>query len=186
MLYLVSGSSRSGKSTIARRILKQTGIPYLSLDWVMMGFTNGMPEFGIHDKLWPDEIAARLDKFLLAMCENILWAEEGLVIEGEAILPGSARILLDKHLGRVRACFLGYTTVDIETKMAEAKAYPAGENDWLLEESDETIRQHLQNMVAYSKKVERQCKKHRIRYFDTSADFPAAMDRATQYLLSET
>lgn len=186
MLYLVSGSSRSGKSMIARRILKQTGLPYLSLDWIMMGFTNGMPEFGIHDKLWPNEIAARLDKFLLAMCENILWAEEGLVIEGEAILPGSARILLDKHPGRVRACFLGYTSVDIETKMAEAKAYPAGKNDWLLEESDETIRQHLENMVAYSKKVERQCKKHRIRYFDTSAGFPGAVEQATRYLLSGT
>lgn len=33
MLYLVSGTSRSGKTMIAKEILKQTGIPYLSLDW---------------------------------------------------------------------------------------------------------------------------------------------------------
>jgi adenylate kinase family enzyme len=42
MLYLISGASRAGKTLIAKRISEQVGIPYLSLDWLIMGFTNGI------------------------------------------------------------------------------------------------------------------------------------------------
>ena len=33
MLYLFSGTSRSGKTIIAKKIATQKGIPFLSLDW---------------------------------------------------------------------------------------------------------------------------------------------------------
>ena len=48
LLYLVSGTSRSGKTIIANNILKRKNIPFMSLDWLVMGFTNGMPQCGIH------------------------------------------------------------------------------------------------------------------------------------------
>ncbi len=57
MIYIISGASRSGKTLIAEKMVKQYGIPYVSLDWLVMGFTNGIPEYGIHDKLWPNEIS---------------------------------------------------------------------------------------------------------------------------------
>ena len=64
MLYILSGTSRSGKTTVARRFLTRTGIPYMSVDAIMMGFTNGIPEYGIHDRLWPNEIAEKNVAFL--------------------------------------------------------------------------------------------------------------------------
>ena len=87
MIYIISGTSRSGKSIIAQKFMQKRGIPYLSLDWLVMGFTNGIPEYGIHDKLWPDEIAERLWDYLKAMLESIIWSESDIVIEGEALLP---------------------------------------------------------------------------------------------------
>ena len=72
MLYLVGGASRSGKSTIARRLLQQHGIPYFSIDILMMGFANGAPELDFDpdaseiargEALWP---------ILRAMCVNVL------------------------------------------------------------------------------------------------------------------
>jgi hypothetical protein len=68
MLYLIGGTSRSGKSIISRKLLTEKGIPYFPLDSVVMGFTNGMPELGIHDKLFPGEIARRTRKFVKALC----------------------------------------------------------------------------------------------------------------------
>ena len=169
---------------IAKRILAQTGVPYLSLDWLVMGFTNGMPECGIHDKLFPDEIAEKLWSFLEAMCESMLWTEVDQVIEGEAILPGSARTLLDKYPQRVRACFMGYAEIEVEEKIREARRYSEGQRDWLMNESEETIRRHIKDMVAYSRKVKAECAQHNVRYFDTSTDFMQQVDRATQYLLT--
>ena len=72
---------------IAKRIATQKGIPYLSLDWIRMGFANGIPEYGVHDKLFPDEIAERLWGFLKAMFESMLYVATDCVIKGEALLP---------------------------------------------------------------------------------------------------
>ena len=87
MIYLISGTSRSGKTLVAKKIMQQYEIPYLSLDWLVMGFTNGIPEYGIHDKLWPNEIAEKFWDFLKAMLENMIWSETDYIIEGEAVLP---------------------------------------------------------------------------------------------------
>ena len=71
MIYLISGTSRSGKTLVAKKIMQQYQIPYLSLDWLVMGFTKGIPEYGINDKLWPNEIAEKFWAFLKAMLENM-------------------------------------------------------------------------------------------------------------------
>ena len=170
---------------IAKEIMKLKGIPYLSLDWIVMGFTNGMPQCGIHDKLFPNEIADQLWKFLEAMCENMLWTGEDYVIEGEAILPHSARSLLDSNSAKVKACFLGYADVTVEEKIKDTTAFSQGENDWLMNESDEAIHRHIENMVEYSRKIKSQCAKHSVRYFDTSTDFLPTLKRATEYLLAD-
>jgi hypothetical protein len=52
--------------------LQQAKTPYISLDWLVMGFTNGIPKYGIHDKLFPNEIAVKFWSFLEAMCENMI------------------------------------------------------------------------------------------------------------------
>ncbi|WP_299114037.1 hypothetical protein [uncultured Winogradskyella sp.] len=67
MLYIIGGTSRSGKTILAERLSVEMKTPYLSLDWIMIGFRNGIPEYGIHDKLFPDEIAERLWSFLKAI-----------------------------------------------------------------------------------------------------------------------
>ena len=79
MLYIIGGASRSGKTTIAKKIFDRRKIPCLSLDWLVMGFTNGIPAYGIHDLLLPDEIAGNLWSFLRAMCESMLWTGGGIM-----------------------------------------------------------------------------------------------------------
>ena len=116
MQYIISGASRSGKSIVARQIASSKGIPYLSLDWIMMGFTNGIPEYGVHDKLWPDEIAERLWGFLKAMFESMIYTKTDCVIEGEAILPDLIKELMIKYPDEIRICFLGFTKIDPDVK----------------------------------------------------------------------
>lgn len=183
MLYLVSGTSRSGKTRIAKSILQAKKIPYLSLDWLVMGFTNGMPEVGIHDKLFPDEIARRMWPFVEAMCESMIWLGNDFVIEGEAILPEHVEALRAKHPEQLRVCFVGYTDVAVGDKVASIKAHRESRGDWLVKESDAYISEHVENMIAHSRLIQAGCAKHHLRYFDTSADFLSAVDEATRYLL---
>jgi len=185
MLFLVSGTSRSGKTLIAKKILADKQIPYLSLDWLMMGFNDGMPEYGIHHLLWPNEIAEKMGPFLLGMIDSMLVDGMDYVIEGEAMLPQLVADLVEKHPDKIKAVFVGYTEINVKDKVALVKKHGDGENDWLTNESDEYIRDHIGNMIAYSKTIKNGCEKHGLAYFDTSEDFWRAIEAATDFLVGD-
>jgi hypothetical protein len=184
MLYLVSGTSRSGKTMIAKEMMKRTSIPYMSLDWMVMGFTNGVPEYGIHDKLWPNEIAEKFWPFLEAMCENMLWSEVDYILEGEAILPKLISGLMQKHPDKVRVCFVGYTEVDLDEKVKDVKHYSDGKGDWLINEPDEVINSHIKNMIEYSELIKSECESHSVSYIDTSLEFEESIEGSVRVLLA--
>ena len=186
MLYLISGSSRSGKTIIAKKILEHKNIPYMSLDWLVMGFTNGMPQWGIHDKLFPDESAKRLWSFFKAMCESMLYLEIDYIIEGEAMLPELIQELLDIYPDKIKICFVGYTDIDIDQKAQDIKTYSTRRGDWLTKESDDYIYDHIDNMVTHSRKIRDGCEKYNMTYFDTSTNFLDAIENAKNYLLSNS
>jgi len=183
MLFLVSGTSRSGKTLIAKKLLADKQVPYLSLDWLMMGFNNGIPEYGIHHLLWPNEIAEKMAPFLLGIVDSMLIDGMDYVIEGEAMLPQWVADLVEKHPDKIKAVFLGYAEIDVEDKVALVKKHSAGEDDWLTNESDEYIRDHVENMITYSKMIKNGCEKHGVSYFDTSEDFLGAIETATDFLV---
>ncbi|MFZ9011995.1 MAG: hypothetical protein ACO20W_08915 [Anaerohalosphaeraceae bacterium] len=185
MLFLVSGTSRSGKTLIAKKILADKQIPYLSLDWLMMGFNDGIPEYGIHHLLWPNEIAAKMSPFLLGMIDCMLIDGMDYVIEGEAMLPQSAADLVARHPDKIKAVFVGYTEINVKDKVALVKKHGTGENDWLIQKPDDYITDHIENMITYSKMIKDGCEKHGLSYFDTSQDFLAAIEAATDFLVGD-
>ena len=166
-------------------MMKQTGIPYLSLDWLIMGFTNGIPEYGIHDKLWPHDIAERFWSFFKAMLDNMLWAEKDYIIEGEAVLPELIVELLETHSDKIKVCFIGYAHTNAKDKVKAIYNYSLEKNDWLTNESPAYVEDHVKNMIAYSKRIEASCKARGIPYFDTSKKFTQVLDNALAYLLAK-
>ena len=185
MLYLVSGTSRSGKTLIAKKILAYKQIPYLSLDWLMMGFNDGIPEYGIHHLLWPNEIARKIWPFLQGMIDSMIVDGMDYVIEGEAMLPQLIADWIKEHPDKIKAVFVGYTEINVSDKVALVKRYSDGENDWLTNEADEYIRDHIENMIAYSKMIRNGCEEHGLSYLDTSGAFLGAIEAATDFLVGD-
>lgn len=182
MIYIISGASRSGKSIAARNASERIGVPYVPVDSLMMGFMKGMPSSGIHDKLWPHEIAEKMWSFLEATCENMIDNEIDYIFEGEAFLPGNIRSFMDRHPGKVRACFLGYGEVDVKDKIADVLAFPNHKNDWLVNMDEKSIEKHIRNMQEYSSRIRIECSEHSIEYFDTSFRFSATVEEAVDCL----
>lgn len=182
MIYIVSGASRSGKSIIAKRFLQRNQVPYMPLDSMMMGFMNGVPSMEIHDQLWPHEIAKKMWPFLEAMCENLLDNKIDYLFEGEAVWPQYIKEFADRHPGQVRICFLGFVDVDIPSKVSDVKRYPNHDGDWLVSQTEEEIRNHLENMKKYSVRIKEECLKFGVQYFDTSDDFENKMETVLSFL----
>lgn len=184
MLYLISGTSRTGKTMLAKKISSERGISFFSLDWLVMGFSNGIPENGIHHLLYPNEIATRSWKFFEAMFESMLFSEVDYIIEGEAILPELVVKFINKHPNDVKICFLGYTDVDIDRKVKDIKEFSDAKGDWLNTKSDEYITDHVQNMIEHSIKIKKSCKATKLAYFDTSKNFLNVIKEAENHLFN--
>lgn len=183
MLYIISGASRAGKTLLAQKLATKKEISYFSLDWLVMGFTNGMPETGIHDLLFPDEIAERSWPFFKAMFKSMLYNDIDYIIEGEAILPELILELMAEHPNQIKTCFLGFTMVEAKEKVTEIKKFRLAEKDWLCEKSDEYILDHVHNMIGHSLKITASCEEHKLPYFDTSSNFLDTINQAAEYLL---
>jgi hypothetical protein len=54
--------------------------------------------------------------------------------------------------------------------------------DWLTDESDEYVRDHVGNMTGYSRMIETECEKLGQPCFDISEDFLGANEAATDFL----
>lgn len=75
---LIVGPSRSGKSTLGRRISKELNYNLIKLDDLVSGFEYSFPEIGImHDSDNEKEVAKKFTKFLIGM---LIECQEGINI----------------------------------------------------------------------------------------------------------
>jgi len=185
MLYIISGSSRAGKTIVAKKISEQIGLPYFSIDWLVMGFGNGIPDYGIHHMLMPDVIAKHIWSFLRAMFEAIILNGESCVIDGEALLPELVIELLNKFPNDIKIVFLGYAEISLNDKVKQVKQYAQSNKDWISDKSDEYIRDHLKNMLPHGQEIKKSCKEYNIKYFDTSINFEITIEDIVEYMLTK-
>lgn len=185
MLYMIGGASRSGKSLAARKILEEKRIPFLSVDFLVMGFTNGMPQVGIHADLPGEVIAKHIWPFLKGICICMIENGEDFVIEGESMMPHQINELLQKYPDDVRTCFIGYTRISENDKLLEIRNNSSELNDWTTPETDESVRKHIQKMISFSKIIEDECNRLGIKYFDSSTDFLGINRNIVDFLIDK-
>lgn len=182
MLYLLGGASRSGKSKLARRLLAERGIPFLHLDLLMMGFARGLPAFGVD----PDTSAVRRGEQLWPVVRAMAVAaiEDGVdyLFEGDFLLPRHAADLGRSYGNEIRAAFLGYAEIFVEQKLRAIREFGGEPNDWVGSLSDERVLEIVASNKEFSDFLRKECEIHALPYFDTSRDFPNALDAALRAL----
>lgn len=183
MIYLVGGPSRSGKSTLALRLLRQHHVPYFSVDYLTSGLAAGAPALGVLHDL-PNRVRGeRVRPVLLGVLRNIVEVEPRYLVEGDALLPGLVAELEAEYAGCVRACFLGYARCGVEEKCASIRSVPGPINDWVADLPDAELARLVSEGREWSAFLEEDCARHGLRYFDGSADFEAAIREGESHLL---
>ena len=179
---MVGGASRAGKSTLARRLVRQRGIPYFPIDALMMGFANGYPAFGM-DPETPSEVRGeQLWPILRAIAINLLEEERThptYLLEGDELLPKYVAGLAAAYPGRVRACFIGYTQAVPADKLRQVRQTDV---DWYDYAPEAEALGFLADMVRFSRYVQAECAAYGLRYFDCSKAFDPVIAEAIAYL----
>ena len=80
MIVLISGTTHTGKTALAQRLLEQHGWPYLSLDHLKMGLIrSGYTTLTVEDD---DALTALMWPIVREMIKTAIENEQNLVIEG--------------------------------------------------------------------------------------------------------
>lgn len=157
MLYLLSGAARAGKTRIARRFLERTGVPFFSLDFLMMAAANGLPDLSVDTESDERLIAKQLWPIVDPMARAMVEEEIDYLIEGAQLLPEHAAALVEWSPKAVRACFIGYADCAVDDKLKEIRHFGGGEDDWMRHLDDDAVRADLRRLIDLSGDLREAC-----------------------------
>ena len=175
------GAARTGKGILARRLLAEQRLPYLSLDVLKIGLTRGVPEFAIDPDAGGMQVAERLWPLVREMSGNLLAEQDHYVFEGE-ILPKHVAALRDTAPAQVQACFLGYATVAPGQKLRDLRMHSGHPNDWPHSYSDAALLPIITREIAFSQYLQAECATYHLPYFDISHQFAPILDQVVAYI----
>jgi hypothetical protein len=182
MLYMVGGAPRSGKTTLARRMLAEHGVPYFSIDTLVSSLASSSPELGMRvndpalkrmQVVWPT---------IRKVATDILFSGDDLLLEGDVLLPKHLMEFGHNHSVGIKACFIGYADADPAKKLRAIREHVARGIDWTEELDDARLLNLIGELRAFSEYLRRECFHYKIPYFDGSTCFASAIRDAKAYL----
>ena len=147
MIYLIAGTSHTGKTVLAQRLLEEKHWPYLSLDHLKMGLIRSgntaltvFDDEKLTDYLWP--IAREMAKTAIENHQN-------LIIEGCYIPHSWAADFEESYLAQIKAVWLIMTENYIRSHFGDILSH-ASDVEQRLDDSglsmEELIRDNNRNL----------------------------------------
>jgi hypothetical protein len=189
-LYLVAGPMRTGKSIIAARFNRLSGISSLSGDDLIHMLGLAAPGLGISHRELDKEMGKkrwrlnrdRLAPFVEAFAELRVWRESPIIIEG-VLHPESVQRLMRRYPGVCRGCFVGNATVTpavkVEHLLEHSKLSP---KDWLRGKPAAELAAYATEIIEASLEYRDAAGALGIPYFELSPDFEAGVSQVVTYL----
>lgn len=172
---LIIGAARSGKTTLAKKFVKEKGYSMISLDNIISGF-EAYPELNIHHDGDENDTATRLVPFLIkfftelsegnAFYDGIKFVIEGTHIDFEKLIPV---LRSDKFKESYEIIGLTYNNITSDELYNNMKRFDT-EDDWTYWCSDEELRGNAGYFIERNKFFNEKFKEYNITSYDTSVD----------------
>ena len=172
---LILGAARSGKTSLAKKLVKEKGYSLISIDDIVSGL-EAYPELEIHHDGDAIDTAKRLAPFLIKYFTEL---SEGTtfyggiksVIEGthfdfEQLMPF---LQSDKYSKKYEIIGLTFNAITEQQLYDYIKKYDT-EDDWTYWCSDEELKGYVRYFIDRNKYFNEKFKKYEITTFDTSID----------------
>ena len=178
---LIGGPARSGKTRLARQVSASLQTSHIPLDSLVSSFQSHFPQTGIkHEGLEWDIICANFFPFLKTFLHELSYEGASFVCDTYHIAPQAAAEL--RSAEGLAVVFLGYPDIDDACKIDSIRQFRAA-HDWTDSLSDQALAALVTRFKVESRYVRAECAKYEIPFFDTGADFTAALTDAHQWLL---
>lgn len=183
MLYLIGGTSRSGKTTLAGLLLRRCRVPFLSIDVLKMALHDALPAAFPGPDQPRQDLAEALRPIIHAIGVHAVAQCLDYCLEGDLLVPSDVTDLARLRPGKVRACFLGYPKISTVEKLDLIESFPGWPNDWVNRDLDGTGKiAHIERMKLLGKELELSCRAAGVPFVDTSHGFESSLEQAYRRL----
>ena len=205
MIYLIGGPPKCGKTTLAKEMSSNHGIPWVSTDTLQNvvkpyidendfaeKFPSSNEKFETNDEKYSTLSAAEIISSYRIQAKTIFPAidmfaiseitdENDFVIEGYHIEPVLAQKLAKKYPKKIASVFLAKTDVQKFIQNIQNSTTP---HDWLIRKTkdEETFKKVAEMVSQYSKFIKKEAEEHNLKVFDMNDDFSAQVVEAIDYL----
>ncbi len=170
---LIIGAERSGKTTLAKKLVKGKGYSLVSIDDIVSGF-EAYPELNIHHDGDAIDTATRLAPFLIkfftelsegnTFYDGIKTVIEGTHIDFEQLMPF---LQSEKYSNKYEIIGLTYNDITEQDLYDNIKKYDT-EDDWTYWCTDEELRGNIRYFIERNRYFNEKFKQYNITTFDTS------------------
>ena len=119
MIYVLTGIAKSGKTKVAREIVKRKSIPLFSTDYIMMMLSKGNKDPDIDIDASDSSVAKDLEPYIYGMISTMIENKVDYLLEGVHFNPDFSRRLIEKYPNDIRIVYLGYKDKNFKDKAKE-------------------------------------------------------------------
>jgi hypothetical protein len=178
--YIICGTSRSGKSILARRLQEKFKVSWILGDAIVSSMEDVFPDAGISQLGDLQDIGNRFADYIKFVLWHHGYARCGYVLDTTHLYPRHI-IGMREKIGNVPAVFLGYAQADPDEKLRQIRSFDPA--NWSTSElSDAELKPLIRDQISKSIEVEEACGELGIPYVDVSHHFAESLDRAEAIL----
>lgn len=167
MIYILSGTAKSGKTTIAKEFTKRYLIPYFSTDYIMMMLHRGNPNLKIDTEAKDSIVAAQIEPYVYGMIKTMIENKVTYLIEGVHFNPDFVSKLKKEYPRDITALYLGFKDTSVSLKLRELNKYKDRlENSWFSSFSNEKMIELVKYLIQESKHTFDLCKSLALPYLE--------------------
>ena len=176
MLYLIGGTSRVGKSTLATLILERNHISCISTDVIRNLFAFSPAKLPVLE-LEEHERQEFFFPYLFQFLKILQNRYPNYVVEGDIFSPEQV-VTMQERLN-LKCCFMGTSNITVDD-LVNKDSNP----NWVSKLPPEEQAKIPEHLINLSRGFEEEAKKHGFPYFDIYPDRQAALESAYQALFS--
>jgi hypothetical protein len=172
---LISGTIRCGKTKVANKLARRTGLLHIKTDEIRNAFYLGTSEAE----------KRRIVKYVFRRL--LLQFPTGLLIEGTALMDAPCELPLWAHRRGLAFHAIGYSFDTPEAKHRDLLTYRAMASCWTKRsKTDAEMLRFAKRLIRRSKEIRAFCATHGLSYFDLdSGRFDAERDRIVQAIAQD-
>ena len=173
MIYLIAGSSHTGKTLLAQKLLERYHIPYLSIDHLKMGLIrSGRTALTPEDD---EDLTGEFWPIVREMVKTAVENRQSLIVEGCYIPQDWRTGFGPEYLAQIRCRWLIMSRRYIEGHMADILAHACDVERRLYEDADmaELIRDNERNLAL--------CRAHGNEFVLIDESYPDSLEECYDY-----